>query len=109
MFSTLYRCDALAPFNPAILASLQNYVVVTANNAAGSPLILHASPGAPSPDGSSPIYGDGKTAWTWGQFAAAQPALALLCQPHDWSGEGTASDVTGPNDPRFYPNPQATA
>jgi len=106
MFSALYRCDSLAPFNPSILAGLQGYVVVTAKNASGQPLILHASPDAPSPDGSAPIYGDGETAWTWGGFAAAQPKLALLCRPHDWSGENTASDVVGINDPRFFPNPQ---
>lgn len=104
--SALYRCDALAPFNPMILAGLQNYVVVTAVNASGKPLILHASPDAPSPDGSAPIFGGTDTPWTWGGFAAANPTLALLCRPHEWSGEEAASDVTGINDPRFFPNPQ---
>lgn len=106
MFSCLYRCDALAPFNPIILAGLPSYIVVTVNNKTGAPLILHAAPGVPSPDGSAPIFGDGKMPWTWGGFASAQPTLALLCHPHEWAGEDTASDVVGINDPRFYPNPQ---
>ena len=106
MFSAPYRCDQLAGLNTTLLLGLQNYVVVTPKTASGSTIIVHAAPGAASPDGSAPIFGGTETPWTWGQFAAAQPALALLCRPHEWAGENTAADVVGINDPRFFPNPQ---
>ena len=67
--------------------------------------VLHIAPDGIAPAPGTLLGGGADTPWTWGSFAAQSPTLALACQPHEWSGEQTASDVQA-NDARFWQPPE---
>ena len=88
IYSALYRVQAMpsvtinGPLGPFTYPA-NGYVNVTPRPLADGTIIVHAEPGAPSPDGSTPIWG-GTTPCDWALFAAAQPATAAACMPNEF-------------------------